>query len=389
MTRPERVVVVGASIAGMTAAETMRQEGYRGELVLIGDEGHEPYVRPPMSKQVLMGEWDPAQTEIRSAAEIRDLDIELRMDCPATGLDVGGRVLATSQGPVGFDELIIATGSAPRRHPGIQSALTLRTVTDALALREALVAASSVLVVGSGILGSEVASASRKHGVTTTMAGIEGRLGFGSVGVQLSDRLAELHREHDVELKLSSPVLASRALPGGTEIDFAEGTRSFDVVVAMIGASPTTGWLEGSSLRLANGICCDANGLAAPGVHAVGDVAAWYDPASGRHVRVEHQSNAIEQAIAVAARVVRGTECTRPVPLFWSEIHGTRINAYGWFDPGFPLSAATPGRSVLTSSDPEGEVHGVVGWNASPREFRAARASVVPIRSTSPEGASS
>ena len=127
-------------------------------------------------------------------------------------------------------------------------------------------------------------------------------------------------------------------------------------------------------------------GQAAPGIHAVGDVAAWRDPYTGRPVRVEHQSNAIEQAIAVALRIVHDEPGSRPVPLFWSELHGTRINAFGWFDPDLPLAAADgstdPHPTVLVSRDGTGRVHGAVGWNAPPREFRAARAAVAESAAT-------
>lgn len=367
-----RAVVVGASIGGLTTAEMLRHEGWDGEIVLVGDEPHPPYNRPPLSKQVLMGEWEPERATVRTASEIDTLEIQLRTGCPATGLDVGARVLHTADGPIAFDELVVATGSSPRPHPLLPDALTLRTVPDALALREALAVAGDVAIIGAGILGAEIASAARKHGVATTLVGIEDRLGFGSVGTLLSDRLAVLHAAHDVELLLRTEVVKA----DGTTLTFGDGgVRTFSLVVVMIGARPNVDWLEGSALAVGNGVLCDSAGLAAPGVHAVGDVAAWEDPVTGRHVRVEHQSNAIEQAVAVAARIVHGATGGRPVPLFWSEVHGTRINAYGWFDPAVPL-VGEPDAAVLTSTDTEGRVRGVVGWNAPPREFRAARAAV-------------
>jgi NADPH-dependent 2,4-dienoyl-CoA reductase/sulfur reductase-like enzyme len=255
-------------------------------------------------------------------------------------------------------------------------ALTLRTLSDAIALRDALRAVSSMAVIGAGILGAEIASAARKYGVEATLVGREDRLGFGSVGTLLSDRLADLHAAHDVEILLNTEVADAKTASGRTTLTFGDGiVRGFDLVVAMIGARPNTRWLESSTVPLGDGVLCDSTGTAAPGVHAVGDVAAWADPATGRHARVEHQSNAIEQAVGVATRIVHGTPAEPPVPLFWSEIHGTRINAYGWFDPARPLSSDAT-TAVLTSRDAGDHVRGVVGWNATPREFRVARAAV-------------
>lgn len=384
MTTPARVVVVGASIGGLTTAETLRQEGYDGEIVLVGDEACLPYTRPPLSKQILMGEWEPGRAEVRSRTEIDDLDIEVRTGCPAIGLDVAGRVLHTSQGPLAYDEIVVATGSTPRRHPGLPTALTLRTVADAVALRDALRVVGNVAVVGAGILGAEIASAARKYGAETTLIGREDRLGFGGVGTLLSDRLADLHAAYDVEVLLRTEVVGSEPATDGTRVTFGDGSvRGFDLVVAMIGATPNTQWLASSALTLGDGIICDSAGAAAPGVHAVGDVAAWADPATGRHQRVEHQSNAIEQAVGIATRIVHGTESGRPIPLFWSEIHGTRINAYGWFDPARPL-IGDASAAVLTSRDAADQIRGVVGWNAAPREFRVARAAVSAPSSPAP-----
>ena len=164
MTTAGRVVVVGASIGGLTAAETLRQEGYSGEIVLVGDEAHLPYNRPPLSKQILAREWEPSDAAIRTADELDALDIHMLTGRAATGLDVDGRVLETVGGPLAFDDVIIATGTEPRRHPALPDAVTLRTMDDSLALRDRLDAAESVAVVGSGILGSEIASAARKRG---------------------------------------------------------------------------------------------------------------------------------------------------------------------------------------------------------------------------------
>ncbi|MGN6128540.1 MAG: NAD(P)/FAD-dependent oxidoreductase [Humibacter sp.] len=389
MTECARVVIVGASIGGLTAAETLRQEGFDGELILLGDEPHLPYSRPPLSKQILLGEWEPEQAALRGARELAELGIELRTSCTALGLDVAGRTLHTTRGDIPFDEVIIATGAEPRRDPKLSTALTLRTCDDARAVRDGLRAARRVGIVGPGVLGSEIASAAAKQGVSTLLLGRSGILTFGAVGPLLSPRLEQLHREHGVQLALSAQIVGTAADGASTRIDFADGhAEHVDLLVATIGGSPTTGWLGSSTLEIANGVVCDADGSAAPGVSAVGDVAAWRDPFTGRPARVEHQSNAIEQAIAVAVRIVHGTGASQPVPLFWSEIHDVRIQAYGWFDVSQPLTAIggefPSSASVLVSADVADRVRGVVGWNAPPRDFRAARAAMLTSPSFAP-----
>ena len=383
MTTPSRIVVVGASIGGLTAAETLREEGFVGAIIVLGDEPHLPYTRPPLSKQILMGDWEPEQAAIRTAAELDDLDIQMRTGCAATGLDVDARLVHTDRGDVPFDEVILATGTDPHPHPLLPWAPTLRTMDDALHLRDRVRAATRIAVIGTGILGSEIASAARAHDAETLLVGRSGSLGFGGVGTLLSAELARLHADNGVELALSADIAAAAPLPsGGTALTLGDGTvHHVELAVAMIGGVPRTAWLAGSGLSVTDGIACDSDGIAAPGVSAVGDVAAWADPETGKHVRVEHQSNAIEHAIAVATRLARGTSAARPVPLFWSEIHHTRIHAYGWFAPQRPLIAAPADAdargTVYASRDADGRTHGVVGWNATPREFRAARAAVL------------
>lgn len=389
MTPRSRVVVVGASVGGVTAAETLRQEGFDGEIIVVGDEPHRPYLRPPLSKQILLGEWETEQAFIHTVAQMDELDIDLRTSCVASGLDVAGRVVQTSQGNLPYDELIIATGSEPRRHPLLPNAPTLRTMDDALSLRDGLQSAHRVGVIGVGVLGSEMASAARKYGADTLMVGRSASLTFGGVGALLSSRLIRLHENNGVKLMLRSEVVRATPAGNGTSIELADGhTELVDLVVSMIGGTPRTEWLHSSTLMIADGVVCDSFGRAAPGVSAVGDVAAWEDPFTGRPTRVEHQSNAIEQAIAVALRIMHGELGSQPVPFFWSEMHGVRINAFGWFDPERLLVAAE-GESIddaalLFSRDASNQVRGAVGWNAHPRDFRTARGSVLSAPALTP-----
>ncbi|MFJ4173162.1 NAD(P)/FAD-dependent oxidoreductase [Microbacterium sp. NPDC089696] len=383
----ERIVIVGTSIGGLTTAETLRQEGYEGEIVVLGEEQHLPYTRPPLSKQILSGEWDPDDARIRTAQELAEHRIDVRTGTSAIGLDVAARVLHTDSGPLAFDELVIATGTGPRPHPTLPHALTLRTMDDALELRARLGRARRVAILGSGILGSEIASAARKNDADTLLIGRSGTLGFGGVGTLLTEGLAALHRSNGVGLALRAGVIGAEIREETTRIHFDDGSRhDADLVVAMIGGTPRTQWLRSSVLDVDDGVACDSEGIAAPGVSAVGDVAAWADPVTGRRSRVEHQSHAIEQAIAVGTRLAHGGASPHPVPLFWSEIHGTRIHAYGWFDPRRALEDATPpeesrGR-VLAHRDAHGDVRGIVGWDATPRSFRAARSTVVTTPAT-------
>jgi NADPH-dependent 2,4-dienoyl-CoA reductase/sulfur reductase-like enzyme len=216
MSSSPRVVVVGASIGGVTAAETLRQEGFDGEIVLIGDERHRPYQRPPLSKQILLGEWEPDQAEIHTALQSAELDIDVRSSCAATGLDVAARIVQTSQGELPYDELIIATGSEPRRHPLLPMALTLRTIDDAMVLRDGLRSARRVGVIGAGVLGSEIASAARKYGADTLLVGRSASLSFGGVGTLLSSRLTRLHEANGVELALSAEIVGAEPTRDGT-----------------------------------------------------------------------------------------------------------------------------------------------------------------------------
>jgi len=386
MASRHRIVVVGASLAGLSVAESLRLEGFSGEILLVGDESHLPYSRPPLSKQVLLDDWEPERSILKSTHELEELGIEFRGSTTATGLDTGNRMVITDNGVEHYDDVVIATGTRARRVWDRAGVLTLRTLDDATAMRSELRRAGRVAVLGAGVLGSEIASAARRLGGDVTLIGRSGRISFGAVGTALSARLSDLHRENGVDLRLATTVLDIATGIGGTQVGFDDGTGvSADVVISAIGGIPRTEWLTGSGLILADGVVCDHRGVAAPGVYAVGDVAAWADPATGIASRVEHQSSAIEQAMAVATTILHDRESATPVPFFWSEIHGARIKAYGWFAAQHPLvelDAGSQDGSVLLGSQEDGRTRGVIAWNLPPQAFRKARGlvdSAVPV----------
>jgi len=379
-----RIVIVGASIAGLTAAESLRLEGFEGEIILIGDEAHLPYSRPPLSKQLLMGSWEPEQTRIKSKQDLVDLGIQFRGSSPALQLELSDRVVLTTSGVEKFDSLIIATG-AKARQLGSHGVHTLRNLEDSISLREKLTSSKTLAVIGAGVLGSEIASAGRALGSEVILVGKAKEISFGSVGTGLSKKISDLHIENGVELRLGSDVLDIKIDNDGARFLLDSGeVVAADLAVAAVGAIPCTEWLAKSGLDITDGVICDSLGVAAPDVYAVGDVAAWQDPITGTALRVEHQTNAIEQAMSVAGTIVNNRQPMAPVPFFWSDLHGVSIKAYGWFD-GQPLNELTSisDSGSLLGSENGGRTRGVVAWDAPVKEFRQGRSLVDESRNSS------
>lgn len=375
MNKTHRVVIVGASVAGLSVAENLRAEGFEGEILLLGNESHLPYSRPPLSKQVLLDNWDSSQASLRTRQELEALGIEFRASAQALGLDLSNKQLATSSGIESFDQLVIATGARARKLESNLKVKTLRTIDDALGLRSELLPSKKVAIIGSGVLGSELASAARSLGSEATIVGRSHQLSFGSVGGAISSLVEDLHKQNDVQLRLGSQLQKVSLGADIARLSFCHGPDlEADLVIAAIGSVPSTEWLIGSGLDISNGVICDKNGVAAPSVYAVGDVAAWLDPYTGSQSRAENQTSAIEQAMSVAATIANQRESEPLVPFLWSEIHGIRIKAYGWFD-GQPLAKMdcdTP-NGLLLASRQSSITRGVIAWGLSPKEFRQAR----------------
>ena len=331
------VSIVGASLAGYWAAETLRRDGFEGRISLIGDEPHAPYDRPPLSKKFLVGDLEDARLPLTTAEKLADLGLEMRLGCRATGLDVATRTLEVDGVAEPYDGLLIATGARCRNLPGtagLAGVHTLRTRDDAEAIRDALAnGARRVVGVGAGFIGAEVASTAIGRGAEVTMVeALEAP--FGRVlGVEMGAVMADVHRRHGVDLRTGvgvDEVLGDDRLAG---VRLADGaTLEADLLVVGIGVVPNTDWLEGSGLTLDDGVVCDETCLAAPDVAAAGDVARWANPRYGEVMRVEHWDNAVQQGVHAARRLLQSDEEATPyapVPWFWTDQYDRKVQLAG------------------------------------------------------------
>jgi NADPH-dependent 2,4-dienoyl-CoA reductase/sulfur reductase-like enzyme len=332
-----RIAIVGASLAGLRAAETLRARGFDGELTLIGDEPHRPYDRPPLSKQVLQGTVEPEQTFFRKKDGYEALALDMRLGVRASSVDLRARRITLADGTFSdYDRLIIATGARARHLRGIASRpglFVLRGLDDAVALRQELMNAPRVVIVGAGFIGLEVAASCRARGLHVTVIEALAVPLSPILAPALCDMVAAMHRDQGVDLRtgltvadvIGEPRVAGVALSDGSVI-------SADVVVVGIGVIPNTEWLEPSGLTLDNGIVCDSSGQAAPGVYAAGDVARFANRWHGDSTRIEHWTNAVEQAVHAAENALAGAGASSSfssVPYFWSDQYDRKIQFAG------------------------------------------------------------
>ncbi len=374
-------MVVGASAAGLAAAETLRREGYEGTITLLGEEPHHPYDRPPLSKQILGGQWEADRVALRAPADLDALGLELRLGTAATGLDLAGRTVQLADGArVPYDGLVIATGVRPRRLPGDggERAHVLRTLDDALALRDRLGPGRRLVVVGAGFLGAEAAAAARGLGMEVTLLEPAPVPLAPAVGEPVGRMLAEVHHDHGVALRTG--VTVTEVADGGVRL--ADGTLvEADEVLVSIGSVPNTDWLEGSGLTVGDGLECDEYSAAAPGVYGAGDVARWHNPLFGTAMRIEHRTNATEQGMAVARNLLRPDERRpfAPVPYFWSDQYDLRIQAHGRLrghEEIAVVEGALEERKFLAAYRCGDRVAGVLAVGMPPRTVRTWRQAV-------------
>lgn len=370
--------MVGASLAGLSAARSLRKQGYDGRLVVIGDELHRPYDRPPLSKEFLAGTL--GETELALETDDEDLRAEWLLGSRAVGLDRTERTVRLADGhEVRADGVVLATGAAARTLPGsegLSGVHTLRTLDDARALRDELARGGRLVVIGGGFIGAEVASTAYALGLDVTVVEVAPTPLAGPLGETMGAVVSALHADHGVRLLCGVGV---KGLSGETRVDavLLEDGRSLpaDIVVVGVGASPCVQWLDGSGVELDNGVKCGADGRTSlAGVVAVGDCANWYDPRAGFHRRVEHWTGARERPDAAVAALLAGGAVAPAVPrppYFWSDQYGVKIQFVGHAagaDSVTVEAGATDDRDVLAVYRRAGDPVAVLGMN-QPRLF--------------------
>ncbi|MEU0587149.1 FAD-dependent oxidoreductase [Streptomyces sp. NPDC006132] len=325
------VTIVGASLSGVYAARELRAQGYDGRLVIVGDEPHHPYDRPPLSKDFLIGRADETQLALTDAEETAELGAEWLLGVRARALDARGRTVLLDDGrTVSTDGVVIATGASARRLPGdsLAGVHTLRTLDDALALREELSRGPRrVVVIGGGFIGAETASSCSSLGHSVTVVEAAPLPLVPQLGADMAAVCAALHRRGGVDLVTGTGVTGLRGTAAVTGVDLTDGrTLPADTVIVGIGAVPNTTWLVGSALALRDGVLCDDGCVTTlPQVVAVGDVACV-----GGH-RAEHWTSATQQPRVAVTNLLAGrtVKTADTVPYFWSDQYGARIQFAG------------------------------------------------------------
>jgi NADPH-dependent 2,4-dienoyl-CoA reductase/sulfur reductase-like enzyme len=374
---PNRIVVVGASLAGLRAAETLSQRAPDVDVVVIGAEPHRPYDRPPLSKKLLSGEWEPDRIHLRPADSFDELDVEWRFGVAAARLELaasgtGGRLDLSDGSSLEAGGIVIATGASPRRLPDqsqFSHVHSLRTLDDAMAVRAAIVSGGQrVVVIGAGFIGLEVASIAKQlDNQVTVVEGAAAPLIRG-LGEEMGAAVADLHRASGIDVRCG--VQVESLTEAGVQL--AGEHLDADLIVVGIGVVPATQWLDDSGIELRDGIVCDETLLAAPGIYAAGDVARWPNPLFDEEMRVEHWTNAAEQG-ALAANNLLDVAAGEPpapygpVPFFWSDQFDQRIQFLGRSSPDDEVVVAAGSVAegkLLALYGRGGKLHGAFGLNA-------------------------
>jgi 3-phenylpropionate/trans-cinnamate dioxygenase ferredoxin reductase subunit len=367
------VVVVGGSLGGLRTAEALRRLGYDGRLVLVGEEPHRPYDRPPLSKEFLRGERDAESIALAKPDRFDALGLDLRLGRRAVALDPRAREIALDDGErIRFDACALATGCRPRHLPGtaeLPGVHVLRTLEDAVAIRADLDRGPRVAIVGAGFIGAEVAASCRQRGLEVVMIDPLPTPLAASVGTAIGEVVAGVHRDHGVELRMGTGVAAFEGAGRLERLRLSDGSAiAVDVAVVGIGVVPNTEWLESSGLALDDGVVCDeTTATSAPGIVALGDVARFHNPLFGVSMRIEHWTHAVEQAGAAAETLLAAPGAAKPyapAPFVWSDQYELKIQSAGWVLPGDEtrvVHGSLAERRCVVLHGREGRLVGAVG----------------------------
>jgi len=382
------VVIVGASIAGVQSARALRAEGFTGRVVLVGQEPSLPYDKPPLSKQFLAGQWEADRIVLLDQEDAARHGVELRLGVAAAELRPDDRRVVLADGhSLAYDALVVATGASARPAPwdGASGVHVLRTLEDARSLRAELHRKARVVVVGGGFIGSEVAATARTAGCDVTVVDpLPAPLGR-VVGEEVANRIAELHRRHGVVTRFGVGVESVAGAAGHLAVRLADGKElRAETVVVGIGAVPNVSWLAGSGLGVDDGLLCDeyCRAEGTTDIFAAGDVARWFDVDSRSSRRIEHWTNAVDQASCVAHNIVHpeALRAYRPVEYIWSDQYDWRIQVVGrpqCEDAGRVIGGVRDDEPmVVVHEDGDGRLAGavVVNWPRALRECRRALA---------------
>ena len=391
---PEHVLVVGAGLGGIRTVEGLRAAGYEGRLSLVGAEKHLPYDRPPLSKQLLAGDWERERIDLTDASKLEELGVRTHLGQPAVALRPGEVELADGS-TLHADAIVLCPGVTSRTLPGQpDSAHLLRDVEESLTLRDRLAGAGSLLVVGAGFIGAEVASTALGRGLAVTVLEAAPVPMARVLGEQVGALCARLITEAGVTLRCGVTI-EELADDGAT---LAGGERvTADAVVVGVGGLLDLDWLADTGLDLSGGIPCDEHGRVQglPGVWAVGDAAAWIDPRVGERTRHEHWTSATNQAVVVARDIVGADPAPEQVPYFWSDQFGLKIQLLGRPELADEVLAlhgegldGGPIKGTALGYLRDGELVAVVGFGAARRVMRyrtlltepSGRAAVLELR---------
>jgi 3-phenylpropionate/trans-cinnamate dioxygenase ferredoxin reductase component len=336
------LVVVGASLAGATAATSLREEGFDGRIVLVGEEHERPYERPPLSKSYLQGKSEKEKIYVHPLDWYAAHDVDLRLGTRVTRIDPATHRLTLDDGPqLAYDKLLLATGSSPRRLPvpgaDLDGVLYLRTVGDSERTKGTLGSASRLVVIGAGWIGLEVTAAARLAGVEVTLVETLELPLLRVLGREVAEIFAALHRDHGVDLRFGAQVQEITGRDGRVAgVRLAEGGHvDAEAVVVGVGITPNTELADAAGLRVDDGIVVDDHLRSSDAdIYAAGDVASAFHPLFGRHIRVEHWANAFNQPRTAAKAMVGGDAVYDRVPYFFTDQYDLGMEYSGYVEPG-------------------------------------------------------